>query len=699
MRVALCGNEYTARKRILYKQSVGFVLRSVILSIAIVFCSDIITLILIVRSKSMQKKTLTLAISIALTSSLAQAQDNAALETVTVEDTYATTTPITDYEEMSHSTTTDLKDVFIGDPAVQFGGGNGTSQRLTIRGMGEYQVDVVVDNTDSTSEIFHHQNRYTIDPALIKIIDVEKGTGSASAGIGATSGRIVARTVDAADLLEDGKNVGFRINGSASSNEGYGGGFALYGRAGSFDGIFVANWNNEENYEDGNGDEVLYSAVDSRSFLAKGAYNIDDNNRIELSHRYEEQDGIKTLRQEFFMGNAAAGRDDPRYRKITQNTINLAYEGRNLGALGDVDANIFYFDNNMEEGESASPRFTVTGDTYTKTSGANVGFTTPLGSSEHKIKYGVNWRQEKSGGENSTLGEQKKTDSGIYAEGIWDFAPVTLTTGLRYDHFKLTSALGSSTSDSNWNPSIGAIWDVTDSFSLNASYNIASRSPRLQEAYFSSLDFAATSAAYGLSDNIKSQSARNAEIGFNWDYNGLSLEGAVYYQTIKDLTNYGENSNGNYVLYSEGDLKNKGYELNASYRWKGLTARAGVADNDPEMNGTTYDSITTAVPLGRQWTTSLSYRFENPKLTLGWRGNYAEKSDYIDSDGDNVVRHGYGVHDIFLNWQPTGKDDMNVNFSINNVGDKYYQSQSTRATSVALAEPGRNYRLNFNYRF
>ena len=60
-----------------------------------------------------------------------------------------------------------------------------------------------------------------LDPALVKVVAVQKGTGSASAGIGATSGAIVAETVEAKDLLREGQNVGFKVNAGISSNKGY----------------------------------------------------------------------------------------------------------------------------------------------------------------------------------------------------------------------------------------------------------------------------------------------------------------------------------------------------------------------------------------------------------------------------------------------------------------------------------------------
>ncbi len=618
--------------------------------------------------------------------------DTQEMDTVYVSGQMVTAKPIEDWRALQRDTATDLKEALQDQVAVNFGGGNGVSQWVTIRGMGQDQIDYVVDDTATTSQIFHHQGRFMMDPALVKVVGVEKGTGSASSGIGATSGKIEATTVDAADLLLDGKNVGFRVNGGVSSNDGYNGGFAAYGRGGGFDGIVITNWVRDNNYKDGHGRELGNSALGNRSLLAKGAYNFNENNRLVLSHRREEQYGMRNLREEFFFDTA---NDSPTYRHRTVDTTNLAYQGRKLGALGSLDANVYRVDSEQKSNGVA---------TAIEATGTNVRFTTPLPNTRHLVKYGLNWRAEKGTPPSLSAGlqGQKKEDAGLYVEGIWSWHPITLTTGLRYDKFKFTNTRGGTISDHYVNPSAGIIWDATENLSFNASYNTATRSPRLYEVMLSNVDIR-------FSNNVKAERSRNAEIGFNWDYGDFSLEGAYFHQTIKDLQSFvGQNCRRRscqyYNIVSSGELKNKGYELTAAYHWKGLLARVGVAESKPKLNGTTADTIITAIPMGRQWMTGLSYQFDNPKLHVGWRGRYAEKASYMSAEalrggGEATVRSGYGVHDIYMNWQPTGKDNFNVNFSVNNVGDKYYRSHSQRAGSSALAEPGREFRLSANYRF
>ena len=640
------------------------------------------------------------------------ADDTQTLPTIHVKGERTTSTHRVSIKKLDESTSSDMKDVLFNEPSVSFGGGNATSQWTTIRGMGQDQIDVKVDNAYSDTQMFHHNGRFLLDPALVKVVAVQKGAGSASAGIGATSGAVVAKTVDAADLLRDGQDVGFKLNVGYNSNKGYSRGGSVYGKWNGLDALFAANWLREDDYKPGKGyhsatgNKVNNSGLGQRGLLAKIGYNFNENNRVVLSHRQEKTYGLRNLREEFdFAQINNTANNNPHYRILTQDTTNVDYEGKQLGVLGNLKANVYV--QNMKRAEptaNSNPTNKLT------TTGANIGFDTPL-FEQHTLKYGVNWRHQESKpasriGRGSTKPantvNEEKTDTGIYAEGIWDFAPVTLTTGLRYDHFEANFSDGKKFSGSKVNPSIGVIYDVNPDLSFNASLNYASRSPRLTEVFLSG------GTVRTAAPNLKAERARNTEIGFKYRWNNaLDLEGSYFWQQIRDVQAVKNN-----VYYSGGTLKNNGYELAAGYRLGNLTARAGVAYNKPKMNGASLDSIVTAVPMGRTWTAGLAYQFANPNLEIGWRGRFVQSSRYdVNSTSTrggvtttqmvSTKRSGYGVNDIYLNWKPTGKDDWNVNFAVNNIGNKYYKSHSQRESGAgsSLPETGRDVRVAVNYRF
>ena len=634
------------------------------------------------------------------------------LQPVTVKGANLSTHRVTT-QKIAESTDTDLKGLLFNEPSIGFGGGNGTSQWVNIRGLGQDQIDFKVDNAYADTSTFHHQSRFLLDPELVKVVAVQKGSGSASAGIGASSGAIVAETIDPSDLLRPDQNFGFKVNAGVSSNKGWNRSLSLYGRAAGFDALVAGNWITEENYKAGKGyvnggvsggNRVPYSALGQRGLLAKIGYSINEDNRIELSRSQEQTHGTRTLREEFndFARNPAS------YRTYTQDRTNLEYKGANLGFVSNIKANVFHLKTAREDADD--------GAVQNKATGANLNLDSRI-FDRHTLKYGVNYRTQKNHPARTTqAAKESKTDYGVYLEGIWDFHPVTLTTGLRYDHFKVNTSGHTSASDGNINPSLGLIYDVTDNLSLKASHSYATRSPRLYESML------APSRNIVTAPNLKAERSRTTEIGFNYrPIQDLSLTGSYFWQKINNVHDFaclsGSCAGGRSTYTSgitqstnNGYIKNKGYEFGANYRWRGLTARMGVAYSDPKHHYLfeSYDINTKAHAVGRTWTAGLAYRFDRPNLEIGWRGRFVQSRigkpsrGATASEGTTEKRAGYGVNDIYANWKPTGKDDLNINFAVNNVGNKYYYSHSQRSSSSSgnsLPETGRDFRLAVNYKF
>lgn len=577
----------------------------------------------------------------------------------------------------------------------------------------------------------------------MKIVSVQKGAGSASAGIGATSGSIVAKTLDAKDLLKDGRQFGFKVNAGYSSNEGHSKGATAFGKAQNVDFLTSLNFTNEENFKAGKGYQatdgsnvVKNSALGQRALLAKLGFDINDDHRVVVSHRQERNYGERALREEFdfsqswtVVNNAGQrqswiargynfnkiGNDyylvdqngdlvpytdnnSPSYRVTTTDTTNLEYTGKNIGFINNIDANVYRTLVNRETTSDNSRTRVIT-------NGANLNLDTYIGES-HAIKYGVNWRNQEGRPNTllSGLNYQKKDELGAYVEGIWGIKNFTLTTGLRYDHFDFKAMDGKKISGDNFNPSLGLIYEVTNDFSLNANWNYATRSPRLYEPMIAGGEGRRGRSIISVSKDLKAEKARDVEVGFNYNLNDmLAVNGSYFWKKIKDVHALTDaDATGYREIYNGGVLNNKGYELGATFRYAGFTVKAGVADSKPELEGSALDINTLAVLIGRTWTASLAYQFENPNIELGWRGRFIESEKGTPSRGSSnsdseINRPGYGVNDLFATWKPT--KDLNVNFAVNNVFNKYYKSHSQRTGANSLPGVGRDFRVNVNYTF
>ena len=671
-------------------------------------------------------------LSLALAAGFAHAENEAkesvTLDTVTVKGDRQGSkirTNIVTLQQKDENTATDLRGLLKDEPAIDFGGGNGSSQFLTLRGMGQNSVDIKVDNAYSDSQMLYHQGRFIIDPALVKIVSVQKGAGSASAGIGATNGAIITKTVDAEDLLKGlDKNWGVRLNSGYASNDGVSYGASVFGKAGNFDGLFSYSRNDEKDYEPGkgytnsNGGKIVpFSALDKRSYLAKIGANFGDH-RLVLSHMNDQHRGIRTVREEFTATNnprLTLERQAPTYRETSLSNTNLAWTANNLGFVEKLDANAYLMKNERYSADDSKNGYAGNlpgpSTTVIETKGANFNLDSRIGENT-LIKYGVNYRHQEIKPPvffSSALSNPKKSDAGIYAEAIHDIGDFTLTGGLRYDHFDIKTHDGKSVSDGTVNPSFGVIWQPHEHWNLSASHNYASRSPRLYDAM---RQHGRRNAITSIADGTKAERARNTEIGFNYNNGNFAANGSYFWQKIKDAVagpQQRHDAAGNPIagvreIVNAGYIKNHGYELGASYRTGGLLAKVGVSHSKPRIYDTHPENLLSANPefavqTGRTWTTSLSYRFQNPNLEIGWRGRYLQKASgsVLVRDKGEVKRKGYGVNDIFANWKPLGKDTLNVNFAVNNVFNKFYYPHSQRGET--LPGIGRDIRLGVNYRF
>ena len=657
-----------------------------------------------------------------------EAKDNVVLDTVTVKGDRQGSkikTNIVTLRQKDESTATDLRELLKEEPAIDFGGGNGSSQFLTLRGMGQNSVDIKVDNASSDSQMLYHQGRFIIDPALVKIVSVQKGAGSASAGIGATNGAIITKTVDAQDLLKGlDKNWGVRLNSGYASNDGVSYGASVFGKAGNFDGLFSYSRNDEKDYEPGKGythsnggKTVPFSALDKRSYLAKIGANFGDH-RLVLSHMNDQHRGIRTVREEFTATDnprLTLERQAPTYRETSLSNTNLAWTANNLGFVEKLDANAYLMKNERYSADDSKNGYAGNlpgpNTTVIETKGANFNLDSRIGENT-LIKYGVNYRHQEIKPQvffSAALSNPKKSDAGIYAEAIHDIGDFTLTGGLRYDHFDIKTHDGKSVSDGTVNPSFGVIWQPHEYWSFSASHNYASRSPRLYDAL---RQHGRRNAITSIADGTKAERARNTEIGFNYNNGNFAANGSYFWQKIKDAVagpQQRHDAAGNPIagvreIVNAGYIKNQGYELGASYRTGGLMAKVGVSHSKPRIYDTHPENLLSANPefavqTGRTWTTSLSYRFQNPDLEIGWRGRYLQKASgsVLVRDKGEVKRKGYGVNDVFANWKPLGKDTLNVNFAVNNVFNKFYYPHSQRGET--LPGIGRDVRLGVNYRF
>lgn len=313
------------------------------------------------------------------------------------------------------------------------------------------------------------------------------------------------------------------------------------------------------------------------------------------------------------------------------------------------------------------------------------------------------------------IGNQEKRDIGVYVEAITSLNKnIILTTGLRYDHFNFKAMDGKKVSDGAINPSIGIIYEPIPHLSFSASHNYATRSPRMHDAQLSH----GASGIVSIANNTKAEKARSTEIGFNYDNGIWGVEGSYFWQHIKDGLGNSAARNNHLVcttpsatcyreIMNVGIIKNSGYELAAFVNHNGFFGRIGVAYSKPQFYGENFSpNREYAIRTGRTWTGTLGYRFEKPNLEVAVHHRQVKSLAAKDTftlahqtvRSSTTGKDGYGITDLTVNWKPFGPDRMNVNFAVNNIGNKKYVPQWQGNVNTPPGA-GREYRVGVNYTF
>ncbi|XZG70474.1 TonB-dependent receptor domain-containing protein [Chitinibacteraceae bacterium HSL-7] len=608
-------------------------------------------------------------------------------------------------QELTQQQAHDLSDIFESDPEISIGGGgNPITQKMYIRGVEESLLNLSIDGATINNKVYHHQTALILDPQLIKQVEVEKGTAAASAGPGALGGAIRYQTVSALDLLREGQNVGASLTGSVFSNEGWRSAATGYGRAGIVDALVSVTTMDTDDYKSGNGRTVPNSSTEQRNYLAKLGLQLSETQRLTAAYQRSSDEGVRTARANMVDFFHPVLPNDPIPQSLTRDTTTLNYEGRQLGFVDGVNATLY---RSEVESERTNLKGRSWGETIT-TNGADVTLRNDFGV--HSVKYGLNWRDEGSRANrianpfnNTGSGREDLSVFGGFVEGAFEFGSVVVTGGLRYDDWDYTDNHGQNYQSDGVSPSASVSWQVFAPLELRAGYAKALRGVGLKEAFM--LDIA----QWKNEANIEAEEADNTEVGFRFVQGGFELKGNLYHQVIDNfITTYACPARRGGCRGNTGQAKVDGYELAAIYRIGALRTSLSVADADTEHANEAFGDgdLGLGTSTGRTWVTRVDYAIAGAGVQLGWMGRFVESLDYT-AVGTNTQRTkpGYGVHDIYVSWQPLKKDTLTLNFAVKNVFDQQYYDQASYAWNGAqgkilgYAEPGRDVRVEANWTF
>lgn len=601
-------------------------------------------------------------------------------------------------ETLARYQASDLQDVFSGDPEVAVGGGHSAAQKLYLRGLEDTQLNISIDGATQAGQVFHHTGRISIEPELLKLVDIQSGTGDALAGPGALGGALKFVTKDPEDLLRPGQQAGALVKGTYFSNaEGYKLNGNLYGRLGQgWSGMLSATYQDQNNYEDGRGRDVLATGARQQLGFAKLVGQLTPEQTLRLSYEQREEEGDRPQRPQWVV--SGFNRAYPLRSQRDTYTLNHSWQPTENPWVA-TDFTLYHTSTELRQDV-----FNRWGkyDGQAESRGGDLRNVSELGN--HRLTYGVDYRDDRvTAGPASNSSENKETGSvlGFYVQDSIRLHPdLLLGLGVRHDRYRLDDATDQRFRESGFSPNVSLRYEATPNLSLLAGHSRALRGPKIRDAF--KLDSAAND------PNLKAEKARTSELGFEYALGGWSLDGKLYRTDIQDAI--ADFLGGPRRYENSGDVRSRGFLLSSSYQWNRLGAGISFHRNDARIDGqrlNVYEHNGIGTSMGDTWVMHADYQAAD-NLTFGWQGRFVERIDDVRTRFGSIDKPGYGVHDLYLAWQPLQGDQLTVSVTLKNLLDKQFLDHASNEDFegipgyegvIGAAEPGREWRLGLAWRY
>ncbi|MFS1502239.1 TonB-dependent receptor plug domain-containing protein [Vibrio lentus] len=676
----------------------------------------------------MKLKVLSVAVTVALTSFTALAADET--ETVVVIgsalDQLVQTEINSDILEKKQAS--DIKDVLNTMPSVTVDGNARYSRKVFVRGMEDKFSVVTIDGARQEGQLFHHSGDQAIDPAMLKLAEIELGGNSALSGSGAINGSFSYETKDPSDLLKPGESIGARVKTSyQTAYERFATNVAVYAKVNDkLQFMGIANYSEDGDLHIPDQKAVTSKQGELKSGLAKVVFIPNDANEFKLTFNRYSDGGKRQLSGE--KAGALYADDEHNYHSLNRDTVTLQHEYDAGSDLVHLKTNVYYNRQYMDrdalvdtawdkdangdwikDGTIAIPdrEYNVT------TIGGDIRNISWVG--EHELTYGLDgykaeqWIDAGDGvyQSGSKQGETKKygmdggtvTAYGLYVQDMYEFSDFRLTTGLRYDVHKLG---GVYTGDfDQLSPKFKGEYQTTDNLKLRLGYGRLFKGASLPET----LTMKAASDVD--QSDTKAMTGNNYEAGF--DYELTSLLAADY--AILGFTAYTYNldnqmhpTKNNSTLANQYDVEVWGVETVLSYQLDALSVYANHSYSDGDQkdleNGKTSHMSKTGI---HNFKAGFNYSL-NSEVVFGWDSRFVPGNDYTDEDGEQIKRAGFGTHNIWAAYTPTFAKDLEMNLGVDNLFDKKYAEHtgfgiSWGSDKYTSYEAGRNFKASIAYSF
>ncbi|MEA2109433.1 MAG: TonB-dependent receptor [Pseudomonadota bacterium] len=609
-----------------------------------------------------------------------------------------------------------------------------------IRGLGNSRVMVLIDG-DRENNLWAGRSPLIpfIDAGNVERIEVIKGPASVLYGTDALGGviNIITKSPDFAktDKWSFLNSVEVRYS---SVDEGWFGRYALSGGGYGFDFELTVGARDADDYQDGAGDDVENSQFENQFLDFKGRYFINDDHDLSMSIRSNDIDDMGVTKKQ--------GARYSHFDKFDTDTYKLAYHGRNLGWLKNLQIKSWYVDQERSyEADIPSlekPIYKLKGNEFeTSALGALLQGQVDF-SQNNRLIFGCEFvAEEADGDEYITVKKNKKNITvknltfkpipdcdrdhfGVFAQDeIFFKDQLTLLAGLRYDYFvanaddapfttdvydkKGENIIKSKTSINHFSRksddavtfNLGILYVLTEHIHLTSNFSSGFRAPDMFERY------STRSSTYMIIGNpdLDPEYSYNADIGFKLNYQRLRGSCNTFYTRVEDyieLANTGRDFAGmetrEFINVDDAEL----YGADGSLEFDLLDELmlfgnvAYVVGRDRKSHDRLNDIPPLNGILGARWhdelTNGLHYWFE-------FSGNFFDRQDHPAKAEKETPGYSFFNLRSGIKFDYAAFKDITLTLNIENLFDKKYRNHLNEADFYN--DPGLNVITSLKFSF
>lgn len=609
---------------------------------------------------------------------------------------------VIDASAPENRTASSAADLLRNVPGLMLDGtGRTNGQDVNLRGYDRRGVLILVDGVRQGTDTGHLNSTF-LDPALIKRIEVVRGPSALLYGSGALGGVIAYDTVDAKDLLDAGKNSGYRVFGTgATGDRSIGMGASAFGRTDSLDGLLT--WSSRDRGDIRQSDGSTAPNDESiHNMLAKGSWKVDTAQTLSGSLRYYNNAAQEPKNPQSI--DASDSSNPMTDRSTIQRDAQLGYH---LAPAGNawLDANVKLY---WSQARINAENIDGTGEFRTQTTkGGKVENRTRLFAdsfASHLLTYGGEYyRQEQKPGGQATGFPEARIDfsSGWLQDEITlRDLPVTLSGGTRYDSYRGSSEGYDDVDADKWSSRAGLTVSPTDWLMLFGSWAQAFRAPTMGEMYNDAKHFSIGSfyTNYWVPNpNLRPETNETQEFGFGLRFDDLMMANdalefkASYFDTnAKDyISTTVDFAAATTMSYNVPNAKIWGWDVMAKYSTRVFTL-------DMAYNRTRGKDTETGEYISSINPDTVSSKLDIPLaqsgFSVGWIGTFVDRSTHVSSSYSK--QPGYAVNDFYVSYQGQQQlKGVTTTLALGNAFDKEYWSPQ------GIPQDGRNAKLFVSYQW